>query len=144
MAIRLVTTHCPLLSFLKKALKGGSPGRVVMGRDSRSKGCGFESRPCILDGHFCTYISCLNCIGCLKRPKINQNEAGVAQFFKKPLVLFEITNLPNAYCCPISCVQLVKIFLVSVFVTKWAKPFSFWFIFVLFLNTMKNIVKSWL
>ena len=33
-------------------IQGGSPGLVVMGRDSRSKGCGFESWHCILDGHF--------------------------------------------------------------------------------------------
>ena len=32
--------------------KGGSPGLVVMGRDSRSKGRGFESQHRILDGHF--------------------------------------------------------------------------------------------
>ena len=31
---------------------GGSPGLVVMGRDSRFKGCGFKSRHHILDGHF--------------------------------------------------------------------------------------------
>ena len=31
---------------------GRSPGLVVMGRDSRSKGRGFESRHRILDGHF--------------------------------------------------------------------------------------------
>ena len=31
---------------------GGSPGIVVMGRDSHSKGHGFESRHRILDGHF--------------------------------------------------------------------------------------------
>ena len=37
----------------QKVLKmGGSPGLVVMGRDSRSEGCGFESRHYILDGHF--------------------------------------------------------------------------------------------
>ena len=30
---------------------GGSPGLVVMGGDSRSKGCGFESWHRILDGH---------------------------------------------------------------------------------------------
>ena len=29
-----------------------SPGLVVMGRDSRSKGRGFDSRRRILDGHF--------------------------------------------------------------------------------------------
>ena len=31
---------------------GGSPGLVVMGRDSHSEGCGFDSQHCILDGHF--------------------------------------------------------------------------------------------
>ena len=31
---------------------GGSPGLVVMGVDSRSKGRGFESQRRILDGHF--------------------------------------------------------------------------------------------
>ena len=31
---------------------GGSPGLVVMGDNSRSIGCGFESRRCILDGYF--------------------------------------------------------------------------------------------
>ena len=31
---------------------GGSPGLVVMGRDSHSEGCGFESQHRILDGHF--------------------------------------------------------------------------------------------
>ena len=31
--------------------QGGSPGLVVMGGGSRSKGRGFESRRCILDGH---------------------------------------------------------------------------------------------
>ena len=31
---------------------GGSPGLVVMGGDSCSEGCGFESQHRILDGHF--------------------------------------------------------------------------------------------
>ena len=31
---------------------GGSPGLVVMGGDSCSKGCGFKSWHCILDGHY--------------------------------------------------------------------------------------------
>ena len=39
---------------------GGSPGLVVMGDDSCSKGHGFESRRCILDGHFFTMICCKN------------------------------------------------------------------------------------
>ena len=33
-------------------LKGGSPGLVVMGRDSCYEGRGFESQHHILDGHF--------------------------------------------------------------------------------------------
>ena len=36
----------------KLARLGGSPGLVVMGVDSRSKGRGFESQRRILDGHF--------------------------------------------------------------------------------------------
>ena len=31
---------------------GRTPGLVVMGGDSFSAGCGFESLPLILDGHF--------------------------------------------------------------------------------------------
>ena len=62
---------------------GGSPGLVVMGVDSRSKGRGFESQRRILDGHFFTLICCKNCIVCLKRPKINKKEAGVGPNLKK-------------------------------------------------------------
>ena len=48
---------------------------MVMGRDSRSKGHGFESRHRIQDGHFFAYICCKNCNDvCLKRPKINEKE----------------------------------------------------------------------
>ena len=54
---------------------------MVMGRDSRSEGRGFESRHRKLDGHFFTYISCKNCNVCLKRPKIIEKEAGVGTFF---------------------------------------------------------------
>ena len=53
-----------------------------MGDDSCSKGHGFESQCCILDGHIFTLICCKNCIVCLKRPKINENEAGVGPFKK--------------------------------------------------------------
>ena len=55
---------------------------MVMGRDSRSKGRGFESQHRILDGHFFTYICCENCSVCLKRPKNKQKEAGVGPFLK--------------------------------------------------------------
>ena len=54
-----------------------------MGGDSCSEGHGFKSWHHILDGHFFTYISYKNCIVCLKRPKINEKEAGVGPFFKK-------------------------------------------------------------
>ena len=54
---------------------------MVMGRDSRSEGRGFESRHCILDGHFFTYIWCINCNVCLKGLKINEKEAGIGPFF---------------------------------------------------------------
>ena len=43
-----------LTLFLAEQIKpflGGSPGLVVMGGDSYSKGHGFESRRLILDGH---------------------------------------------------------------------------------------------
>ena len=60
-----------------------SPGLVVMGRDSCSKGRGFESRHSILDGHFFTYICCKNCNDIwLKWPKINEKEAANGPFFK--------------------------------------------------------------
>ena len=70
------------------ALWGGSPGLVVMGRDSRSKGHGFKSQHRILDGHFFTCICCKNCNDvCLKRWKINKKEAGVGPFLKKIMAL---------------------------------------------------------
>ena len=54
---------------------------MVKGRDTRSKGCGFKSWHRLLDGHFSTYICCKNCNDdCLKRPKINEKEAGVGPF----------------------------------------------------------------
>ena len=55
---------------------------MVMGRNSHSKGLGFDSRRRILDGHF-SHICCKNCKVCLKRLKINEKEAGVGPFFKK-------------------------------------------------------------
>ena len=61
---------------------GGSPGLVVMGRDSCSVGRGFKSRHHILDGHF-SHIFVVKIDVCLKKPKINEKEAGVGPFFKK-------------------------------------------------------------
>ena len=49
--------------------RDGSPGLLVMGRDSCSKGRGFESQDHILDGHFFIFICCKNCNACLKRRK---------------------------------------------------------------------------
>ena len=40
-SLKRISTNC----------KGRSPGLVVMGGDSYSKGHGFESLHCILDGH---------------------------------------------------------------------------------------------
>ena len=61
-------------------LINNSPGLVVMGGDSCSKGRGFESLQHLLDGHFFTYICCKNCSGvCLERPKKMLKEAGLAR-----------------------------------------------------------------
>ena len=56
---------------------------MVMGRDSRSKGCGFESRHRILDGHFSHIFVVKICNVCLKRPKINEKRPGWPIFLKK-------------------------------------------------------------
>ena len=44
---------------------------MVMGEDSRSSGCGFESQHQMLDRHFSQYIAVKFC---LKRPEINKKE----------------------------------------------------------------------
>ena len=63
-------------------LLDGSPGLVVMGRDSRSKGHGFKSRDHVLDGHFFTYICYKNCNDvCLKKTKINEKGAEMVVHF---------------------------------------------------------------
>ena len=69
-------------------LQCGSPGLVVMGDDSCSKGCGFKSWRRILDGHdfFSHWFFCKNCIICLKRTKLNKKRPGLA-FLKKTLAL---------------------------------------------------------
>ena len=56
---------------------------MVMGRDSRSEGREFKSWHRKLDGHFFTYNCCKNCNVCLKRPKINEKEAGVGPLKKQ-------------------------------------------------------------
>ena len=50
----------------------GRPGPVVMGGDSCSKGCEFESRHCILDRHFSHLFVVTNYNVCLKRQKMKK------------------------------------------------------------------------
>ena len=59
---------------------------MVNGEDSCSEVRGFESQHCILDGHCFTNICCKNSNVCLERPKLNEKEAGVGQFFKNALL----------------------------------------------------------
>ena len=63
---------------------GGSPGLVVMGDNSCSRGRGFESRHRLLDEHLFGFICCKICIVSLKRPKIKQKKRqGLLVFLKK-------------------------------------------------------------
>ena len=39
------------------SIEGGKHGLVVIGRDSRSRDCGFESQRRILDGYFSHYTA---------------------------------------------------------------------------------------
>ena len=82
--IRLTTGwgQCKKVSFFW-AGDWRSPGLVVMGDDSCSKGHMFESRRCILDGHLDNFhidLLYINIVICLKRPKINRKEAGAGPF----------------------------------------------------------------
>ena len=65
------------------AALGGSPGLVVMGRDSRPEGRGFKSLHRILDGHFSHTFVVKIVLFVWKRPKINEKEAGVGTFLKQ-------------------------------------------------------------
>ena len=69
---------------------------MVMGIDSRSKGC-------ILDGHFFTYYCCYDCNVCLKRPKINEKEAGVGPFFLKNRKKIQIIAKSPLLCHEFLC-----------------------------------------
>ena len=60
----------------------GSPGLVVMGGESCSKGCEFKSRHHLLDGHFFTFICYKNCY-VFEKTKINEKRLGWPIFFKK-------------------------------------------------------------
>ena len=55
-----------------------SPGEVVMGDDSCSRGCGFESQCHILDGHYIFHIDLWQKMYCLfEKTRNKQKEAGV-------------------------------------------------------------------
>ena len=56
---------------------------MVMGGDSHSKGRGFESWHCILDGHFSHIFVVKICNVCLKKTENKQKEAGVGTIFLK-------------------------------------------------------------
>ena len=75
---------------------GGSPGLVVMGDYSCSRGQGVWISAPYTGWAFFTLICCENSIVCLKRSKINEKEAGVDPFFKKIFQnSFEISNRRN-------------------------------------------------
>ena len=64
---------------------------MVMGDDSCSRSCGFETQHSVLNGHFFTLFCCKNCIVCLKRPKTNEKEAGLAHFKKQNIFQYLAT-----------------------------------------------------
>ena len=66
-ALRLIFPFQKNMTIKKIIYLGGSPGLVVMGGDSRSEGCGFESQHHILDGYILLLF--VNCNVCLKRRK---------------------------------------------------------------------------
>ena len=71
-----------LLQF--KKWSSGSPGLVVMDDNLCLRGCGFESRRGILDGHFFTLICCKNCIFRLNKTENKRNRGrGWPIFWKK-------------------------------------------------------------
>ena len=53
---------------------------MVMGGDSCSKGRGFKSQHCKLDGHFSHLFVVKICNVCLKKTKINKKRPGKAHF----------------------------------------------------------------
>ena len=73
---------------------GGSPGLVVMGGDSCTEGCGFESQHCILAGHFFTLICCkIVLMFVWKRPK-KRKRGRDGPFLKK----VGSCKLPSIFC----------------------------------------------
>ena len=65
---------------------------MVMGDESCLRGHGFESRAPYTGWSIFTFISCKNCIVCLKILKINEKEAGVGPFKKKLTLAFKVHN----------------------------------------------------
>ena len=56
---------------------------MVMGDDSCSRGRGFKSQHRILEGNFLhIFVVKIELFVCLKRPKINEKEAGYGPFKK--------------------------------------------------------------
>ena len=82
MSVELKSISVSLRFYLKMSWIRREPRSSGYGRRLMSEGCGFESQHRRLDGHFFTYICCKNCNICLKRPKINENEAKVGPFLK--------------------------------------------------------------
>ena len=78
-----------------------SPGLVVMGRESRSEGRGFESRHYILDGHFShIFVVKIVMIFVWKDQNQTKNRQGLAHFYNNnhlgPILLtYLLTYLPN-------------------------------------------------
>ena len=62
---------------------GESLGLVVIGGDSCTKGCEFESQQCTLDGHFSHTYLLKNLQWVFEKTKINEKEAGVGPFLKR-------------------------------------------------------------
>ena len=83
-------TYCPTRELwtakrctLKEMPKlGGSPGLVIMGRDSRSKG-GLNPGTIYWMDIFSHLFVVKICNVCLKRPKIKETRPGLAHFLKK-------------------------------------------------------------
>ena len=76
-----------------------------MGGDSCSKGRGFESHYCIMDGHFFTFICCKNCSICLKKKKTIEKDAEDGPFLKNPSLrlnsfcsLFQMQRAIGCHC----------------------------------------------
>ena len=98
-----LTTKHQLRQKLIKRL-GGSPGLVVMGGDSHSKGCEFKPRHRILDGHNIFTMICKNCIVCLRGTENKRKRGrGWPIFFKKTAQQVNSTALQSQkYVCVIN------------------------------------------